>query len=126
MKIFKISIVIALLTAGLPALTKAEAEKNFLTFINKSGETALVKLVGPTRNVVQVAHNKEKMVRISSGVYRIFVRYGEPGRYRYSKGESFEIEDVPNGNIKAQLTLHGVVDGNYSVSPTDENEFSQN
>ncbi len=126
MKIFRFLIVIALLIVVFPEPTKAEGEKNFLTFINKSGEMALVKLVGPTRKEIHVPHKQEKTMRISSGVYRIYVRYGEPGHYRYSKGEIFEIDNIPNGNIKARLTLHGVVDGNYSVSPSDEIEFSKN
>jgi len=106
-------------------LAEAASEENGLTFINKSGEDALVKLVGPSRKVVQVENGKEKRVEIASGSYYIYVRYGDLGHYRYAKGETFGIEDVVNGYVEAELTLHGVVNGNYVVRASSEEEFNR-
>jgi hypothetical protein len=117
-------IIIFIYTFLIP-LVEAASEENGLTFINKSGEDALVKLVGPSRKVVQVENGKEKRVQIASGTYYIYVRYGDQGHFRYAKGETFEIEDVVNGYVEAELTLHGVVNGNYVVRPSSEEEFNR-
>ena len=101
----------------------ARSEVNGLTFMNKSGDLALVKLVGPSRRVVEVADGQDRRVQIASGTYIIYVRYGDKGHYRYTKGESFVIREVTGGYIQAQLTLHGVVNGNYAVEGSSRQEF---
>ena len=103
----------------------AGSEINGLTFINKSGEPALVKLVGPSRRAVEVLDGQDSRVKIASGDYVIYVRYGDKGHYRYTKGESFEIRQVSGGYIEARLTLHGVVNGNYSVAGSSKEEFER-
>ena len=103
----------------------AGSEINGLTFINKSGEPALVKLVGLSRRLVQVPDGQDRRVKIASGNYVIYVRYGNKGHYRYTKGESFEIRQVTGGYIEARLTLHGVVNGNYSVAGSSKEEFER-
>jgi len=104
---------------------EAASEENGLTFINKSGEDALVKLVGPSKRVVKVENGKEQRVEIASGSYYIYVRYGEQGHYRYARGEKFKIDNVVSGYVEAELTLHGVVNGNYVVGPSSEEEFNR-
>lgn len=103
----------------------AGSEINGLTFMNRSGDLALVKLVGPSRKVVQVPDGQDRRVQIASGAYRIYVRYGEDGHYIYTKGESFVIREVTGGYIQAQLTLHGVVNGNYGVEGSSRQEFER-
>jgi hypothetical protein len=87
------------------AVSEATAERNSLTFINKSGEKALVKLVGPTRGLVEVPDAGEATVKIAGGTYTIYVRYGKEPKYRYSRGEVFKISDSDVSYAKATLTL---------------------
>lgn len=101
----------------------ADMEKNTLTFENRSGRGALVKLIGPSKKVVLVPDGEDKTVNIASGRYFILVRYGDKPPYNYTRGDKFEIKDVVGGYIRAFLTLHGVVNGNYSSFPSSEREF---
>jgi hypothetical protein len=117
-----------IVSVGFLALPHVHAwsERNSLTFINRSGDPALVKLVGPSRHVVDIPNGKDHAVTIRGGQYELFVRYGEAPRYRYAKGESFAIEEeAPGSYTKASLTLHGVVNGNYRTEGSSENEFSR-
>ena len=100
------------------------SEKNTLTFINKSGEDALVKLVGPSRRLIEVPNRKERTVSIAGGEYQIYVRYGNGQRYRFTRGEVFRIVDPPTGYTVARLTLHGVINGNYHTFSSSEDEFN--
>lgn len=103
----------------------AGSEINGLTFMNRSGDVALVKLVGPSRRAVPMPDGQDRRVQIASGTYCIYVRYGEEGHYTYTKGESFEIREVTGGYVEAQLTLHGVVNGNYAVEGSSRQEFER-
>jgi len=103
----------------------AEAKRNNLTFINHSGDNALVKLTGPSREIVEIPNGISKTVNIGGGQYKIYVRYGTPGRFRYTKGESFQIAETSFSYTQATLTLHGVVNGNYHTEGSSEYEFSR-
>jgi len=103
----------------------AADEKNSLTFINKSGEDALVKLIGPTKGLVEVPEAGEATVKIVGGTYTIYVRYGKEPKYRYSRGETFNISDSALSYTKATLTLHKVPNGNYSTYGSSEAEFNR-
>jgi uncharacterized protein YcfL len=104
---------------------QAVSEKNILTFINHSGEDALVKLVGPSRKLVEVPNRRERTVSIAGGEYQIYVRYGNGQGYRYARGEVFRIVDNPSGYTVARLTLHGVINGNYRTYRSSEDEFNR-
>jgi len=119
-----ISLVSLFIIAGVVCVYAA-SEVNGLTFINKSGDLALVKLVGPSRRVVEVADVQDRRVQIACGTYLIYVRYEDKGLYRYAKGESFVIHEVTGGYVEAQPTLHGVVNGNYALEGSSENEFNR-
>ena len=95
-----------------------------LTFKNKSGEDALVKLVGPSRRVVEVPNQKNRTVNIAGGAYVVYVRYGKDPHYRYVKGEPFQIKKSAYSYTKAILTLHGVVNGNYRTDHCSEKDFN--
>ncbi|MCX5812431.1 MAG: hypothetical protein NT178_07785 [Proteobacteria bacterium] len=112
--------------AGFLCIPHAHAwgARNSLTFINHSGDFALVKLIGPTRDEVKISNGKERTIRINEGQYEIFVRYGNGPHYRYAKGESFVIEGSSNTYTEASLTLHGVVNGNYRTEDSSEDEFN--
>jgi hypothetical protein len=101
------------------------SEKNRITFINESGEDALVKLVGPSHRVVQVSNGQSATVNIAGGTYAVYVRYGKGPGYGYARGEAFEIEDSTHSYTKASLTLHGVINGNYHVEGSSAEEFNK-
>lgn len=105
--------------------SEATSEKNTLTFINQSGDDALVKLVGPSKKTVEVSNGGSQTVNIAGGEYQIYVRYGRGPNYRYAKGEAFRIEDSATTYTKAQLTLHGVINGNYHTYGSSESEFNR-
>ena len=112
---------------GFPGLARAELVSS-VTYENKSGDSALVKLVGPTVNTVEVPDLKSRTVMVSPGKYFILVRYGTSSdSHRYSKGESFEVVEKETSDAreysKITITLHPVVSGNYTTTPSSKAEF---
>ncbi|NOT59253.1 MAG: hypothetical protein HOP19_03400 [Acidobacteria bacterium] len=101
------------------------ANKSSITFINKSGAPALVKLVGPSRQTVAVATGDSETVNVSGGSYHILVRYGSAGKYRYSKGDPFTVRESATGYEKITITLHTVSGGNYDSTPSSPSEFER-
>ena len=101
------------------------AQNNTVVFDNQSGEPALVKLVGPTTQEVEVATGTKGTVTVAAGRYYIKVRYGTPGKYHYSKGEEFEVKETATARSEITITLHKVVAGNYESSPISEEEFGK-
>ena len=97
--------------------------QNKVTFDNQSGEPALVKLIGPTQAEVEVPNGAKAGADAAAGRYVIKVRYGMPGKYRYSKGEEFEVKETTTTRSQITITLHKVVDGNYESQPIGEAEF---
>ena len=94
-----------------------------ITFDNQSGENALVRLAGPTSGLVGVPNGAARTVEVSGGEYRIYVRYGEPGRYHYTKGDPFTVYEGRDGVDVITITLHKVANGNYGSRPSDAAEF---
>lgn len=107
------------------ASSGAVSERNSLTFVNQSGGDALVKLVGPSRRVVEVSNGSNVTVNIAGGSYCVFVRYGKGPKYRYTKGETFHIHDSATSYTEATLTLHGVINGNYHTYGSSSDEFNR-
>jgi hypothetical protein len=106
----------------LAAILGARAASS-VTFDNQSGETGLVKLVGPTSTSVQVETGKNETVTAAAGHYYIKVRYGTPGKYAYSKGDEFDVTETATSASQITITLHKVVAGNYGAHPIGEKEF---
>jgi len=107
-------------------IVNAKNNSNTISFDNQSGEQALVKLVGPPSQIVNVEHGQKKTVNVKAGEYYILVRYGHnPERYRYSKGETFEIRQSETKYYAISITLHKVVDGNYQTNETSSDEFEK-
>ena len=67
------------LAAIVPLLAR---DRPTITLDNRSGEDALVRLVGPTSGTVSVADSTRRAVEARGGTYRMYVRYGLPGKYR--------------------------------------------
>lgn len=115
----------ALVLLATPTSAAARA-RSTLTFENRSGEPALVKLVGPHPNTVEVPDAASRTVHVGGGRYHILVRYGaEPSQHRYTRGQSFKIVESKNRYSSARITLHRVVNGNYATSPSSRGEFEQ-
>jgi hypothetical protein len=119
---------LALVGASLLAATVSHARALLpqITFDNKSGQPALVKLVGPTHRAVQVPDRQERMVTATGGQYYILTRYGDdPEHYTYSRGDAFTVLQTSRGYSVIRITLHTVVNGNYYTNPISASEFDK-
>jgi hypothetical protein len=114
---------LAVLACGVTAFARTRPT---ITFENRSGEQALVRLAGSTSGFVDVADASARTVEVSGGQYRIYVRYGEPGRYHYTKGDPFTVYEGRDGVDVITITLHKVANGNYGTQPSDAAEFGRN
>jgi hypothetical protein len=104
----------------------AQSHQAEITFDNKSGQPALVKLIGPTRHSVQVPDGQERMVRAIGGQYYILTRYGsDPDHYAYAKGDPFTAMQTRTQYSIIRITLHQVVNGNYHTSPINASDFDK-
>ncbi len=104
-----------------PVATDAASK---VSFDNRSGKPALVKLVGPTSTSLSVGNNKKATVAVAPGHYFIKIRYGTPGTYSYSKGDEFDVTETATMASDITITLHKVVDGNYHTDAISEAEFA--
>ncbi|MFH1884324.1 MAG: SH3 domain-containing protein [Planctomycetota bacterium] len=99
---------------------------NAITFDNQSGEFAVVKLMGPTDQIIEVSSSKSRTVNVNAGEYYILVRYGtKPESYTYSKGEPFTVTQTATEYSELTITLHKVIGGNYSAKPISNKEFDK-
>ncbi len=118
--------VLTILKTMIQPLSAQQAEgRSTLTLINHSGENALVKLIGPAKKIVAVNNGENQTVSLRKGTYQIYVRYGQNNNYRYARGQPFTIEENALMYTKASLTLHGVINGNYSMLPISREVFEQ-
>jgi len=99
--------------------------RSIITFHNRSGEPAVVRLVGPTRGEVEVPDGGQNTIhRVASGHYVIYVRYGTPGNYRYTEGDHFDVAGSATSYSQTSITLHTVPAGNYVLHPSSAAEFA--
>jgi hypothetical protein len=104
----------------------AQGYPNTTTFNNHLGEPALVKLMGPTGQTIEVPSGESRMVNVAAGEYYLLVRYGsKPEQYSYSKGEPFTVEQTSTRYSAITITLHKVVGGNYPINPTSKEQFEK-
>lgn len=97
---------------------------NTITLENYSGEFALVKVVGSTTEIINVPSGLSKTVHVDSGEYYLLIRYGfNPDQFTYSRGESFNIEHSDTYYSELFITLHKVINGNYSTHESSRMEF---
>jgi hypothetical protein len=110
-----------------PAVTAAGRGQTGLSricFVNRSGEPALVRLVGPTRGEVAVPDGQTGAIeRVAAGRYRILIRYGTAPHFRYAEGDPFEVEETAWSYSEVRISLHRVVGGNYHTRPATANSF---
>ena len=94
-----------------------------ITFVNQSGENCVVKLVGPSGGYVDVQRGGQNTVAVGGGNYYILTRYGEPGRFSFTRGTPFYVTETPYSVSRISITLHKVVDGNYLTKPDSGRDF---
>ena len=114
---------IALWFGVITACAAVASAQSTVAFDNRSGQPALVRLVGPTSTDVVVPNGSKQTVKACGGHYLIKVRYGEPGQYRYTKGQEFEVQETATTASAITITLHKVTAGNYDTRPITEKEF---
>jgi hypothetical protein len=111
---------------GAPTSSHAQAPLATVTFDNRSGEAALVKLIGSSRRSTSVPNGHMRTVSASGGQYFIMARYGtSAGHYRYAQGDPFNVTQTANQRSVITITLHPVVNGNYATRPISEGEFNR-
>ena len=76
--------------------------------------------------LVPVPNASTRTVAVRGGAYRLFVRYGQPGKYRFTRGDPITITHADKEFEEVIITLQTMVDGNYRTSPSDEAEFNGN
>ena len=90
-------------------------------FENRTDSPALVKLIGPIEECVQVESGSSGTIAsIPAGRYIVRIRYGtSEGNYSYAEGNTFTIDD----NSRCTMTLHKVAGGNYGSRSIGKNQF---
>jgi len=107
-----------------PQVSWTQNNPNTITFDNQSGESALVKVIGPTGQIIEVPNGESRLINVAAGDYYILVRYGEkPDQYKYSKGDSFTVTQTLTQYSVITITLHKVIGGNYATYPISPEEF---
>jgi hypothetical protein len=111
------------------------AGPNTLRFDNKSGSDAVVRVFdeasGKRVAEVKIPDGRMQGTSISAGRYYIVAKYapmkGENKKagVTYAKGDPFDMKPPPGKILTTTITLHRVVNGNYSSVPTTENEFEK-
>ena len=120
-----LSLVSAALFLGAAVLPSLAQDLPTITFDNSSGQSALVKLIGPTDTEISVPDGSSRVVQVSGGNYYILCRYGSEGHYRYTKGAPFLVVQTSTQVSRVRITLHKVIGGNYNTRDTSEAEFSR-
>lgn len=110
----------------LPACAHGQYHSSVI-FRNGAGQTALVKLVGPSARAVAVPKSESRTESaVAPGRYCIVVRYGDTERnYSYMKGDPFEVEESGNRYSETSITLYTVANGNYGSRPANKQEFDK-
>ena len=105
---------------------RAETPRATVTFDNKSGQSALVKLIGPSRRTTQVPNRQRRTVTAVGGQYYILTRYGSKSDdYTYSRGDRFHVTQTATRHSVITITLHKVVGGNYGSKSIPASEFER-
>lgn len=96
-----------------------------ITFENRSGEVSLVKVIGPSRNILEVPNGQSRSVSADAGEYFILVRYGNhPDNYYYYRGDNFQVPPIASEASETTIILHKVIDGKYKSIPITEDQYN--
>jgi len=121
---FVILILLALGGMSAPTRTGIAQGLNTITFDNRSGRDALVKLIGPSSQAITVPNGDFRTVNVATGQYSILVRYGGSAtEYSYVEGGPFTVSETVGEHSAVKITLHPVVGGNYVGRPATAGLF---
>jgi len=121
-----ITAILLVILAICVAAVNAKDKPNTITFDNLSGSPALVKLIGPTPQIIHATNGQKRTVNVAAGEYYILVRYGSsPERFRYSKGNTFSVRQTASQYSAISIALHRVVGGNYPSRESSSEEFNK-
>ena len=119
-----IVLISAVIHAGVASF--AQAPLPTITFDNQSGKPALVGLIGPSKQSVDVPDGQKRTVKAVGGEYYILTRYGASSEgYAYSKGDHFTVTQTATQVSVFTITLHPVPNGNYGSQPVSADEFEK-
>jgi HEAT repeat protein len=97
-----------------------------ITFDNQSGKPALVGLIGPKSQTVDVPQGQKRTVTAVAGLYYVVSRYGASvGNYTYAKGDPFTVVQSATKRSVITITLHPVPNGNYGTRSISADEFEK-
>ena len=103
-----------------------EQAPNTITFDNTSGKDAVVKLVGPSQQTVQVPNGELRLVHVAAGEYYFLVRYGvKANEYTYQKSPPFNITQTETQHSAAKIRLEKGTSGNLGSSSATREEFER-
>src|ERR1022692_1144958 len=110
--IFKCAVLTVLLVVLAAGVATAQNTPT-ISFVNYSGESATVKLIGPTGGYIEVPNGASRTVGVRGGAYTIVTRYGVSGNYSYQRGDQFFVSESAYSVDRISITLHKVPNGNY-------------
>jgi WD40 repeat protein len=96
-------------SSGVPTVDKDSGGNcpNTVTFQNQVGTAAVVKLVGPSRPMVDIGDGHSLAVSVPPGAYYVLARYGRSaGEYVYSKSVAFTVTRGATQPSAVKVTLH--------------------
>lgn len=111
--------------AGLALTSPTLVYSQTITFDNRSGEPASVRVIGPSKPTADVPDGQRRTVKVGGGHYNILVRYGAGPNYRYSRGDPFMVTQTATQYSIITITLHPVVNGNYETHPSSADEYNR-
>ena len=98
-------------------------ESPTITIRNESSEQVLARLRGPTTGYVSIPPGGSRTAEVRGGSYLALFRYGEEGRYSYTKIGPFDVVETSTEVSEITIVLHTVA-GNTNEQPSDQKEFN--
>jgi hypothetical protein len=80
-------------------------------------------LKGPTAGYISVPAGGSRTVKVRGGSYLALFRYGEEGRYSYTKIGPFDVVETSTEVSEITIVLHTTA-GNTNEQPSDQKEFN--
>ncbi len=106
-------------------VSHAQAPSATITFDNRLGDPASIKLIGPVRQTVEVPVRQRITVTVPGGQYYVLVRQGSADGYDYAKGGAFVVTQTATRHSVITITLRDSFSGNYANHSTTADEFDK-
>lgn len=114
---------IMILLFHLSTSTSQAQESPTITVANQAGDTATVRVVGPTTGVLQLTPGTSQTVGVSGGTYHLMIRYCNSGGHcNYSKTDFFTVTQTAYAVGRITVRLHSAA-GNLNERTSSASEF---